>query len=175
VNRSYTFEEVFDLDDTLYKLALYEVNKGKMSILTSHEELMDVHLECAEKFNYFKDLIQSGECTLEYLKDTVLFKNGPYHQYDLIDTPEKLVDRLDSEDANRLEEGEDINSFYNKIGAVIQSMSRAYEEQEKIGDELQITDITNTTDIADATTTPKPKTKAKTKTKAKRPKKKKEE
>jgi len=146
MNRRYTFEEVFDLDDALYKLALYEVNEGKMRIMTSHEELMDVHLECAEKFNYFKDLIQSGECTMDYLKNTVLFKNGPYHQYDPIDTPEKLVDRLDKldDDTRGITEGDDVSLFCDRIGDIIQEMTRSYEAQEVIGEELEITDTTTT-------------------------------
>jgi len=75
-----TFEEVIRMDENLRYLATYEVTGGKMIVPLHPEDMFDITKDIAEKFNYFKKLIQDGECTYEFIKTTVLSKNGPYIQ-----------------------------------------------------------------------------------------------
>jgi len=120
MRKHYTFDEAFELDNIIKKLALYEVSGGKMFISDNYEELMDLQVECAHKFNYFKGLIQSGECTIEYLKDTVLSKNGPYPQHtELIETPEHLMEYIDEEDKRKVEEQDFIESLYSNVETLL--------------------------------------------------------
>jgi SAM-dependent methyltransferase len=49
-----------------------------ITALDSSEEMMELNAKIAEKFNYFKALIHSGECTFDFIKNSVLAKNGPY-------------------------------------------------------------------------------------------------
>lgn len=75
-----TFDEVMRLDQSLQFLAAYEVSGGRMIIPKSIEEMAEMNTKISEKFNYFKKLIRNGECTFEFIKTTVLAKNGPYLQ-----------------------------------------------------------------------------------------------
>lgn len=77
-NMRHTFDEVMKLDQSLQYLASYELSQGKMVIPKSMEEMMELNAKIAEKFNYFKTLIQNGECTFDFIKNSVLAKNGPY-------------------------------------------------------------------------------------------------
>jgi len=77
-NMRHTFDEVMKLDQSLQYLASYELSHGKMIVPKSMEEMMELNAKIAEKFNYFKTLIQSGECTFDFIKNSVLAKNGPY-------------------------------------------------------------------------------------------------
>jgi hypothetical protein len=74
----HTFDEVMKLDQSLQYLASYELSHGKMIIPKSMDEMMELNAKIAEKFNYFKALIHSGECTFDFIKNSVLSKNGPY-------------------------------------------------------------------------------------------------
>ena len=77
-NMRHTFDEVMKLDQSLQYLASYELSHGKMIVPKSMEEMMELNAKIAEKFNYFKALIHSGECTFDFIKNSVLAKNGPY-------------------------------------------------------------------------------------------------
>lgn len=74
------FDHVSNLDYQLYQLAMYEVTKGRMMVLESTEDSLKLKKRTAAKFNYFKRLIQNGDCTYKYIEDTVLDKNGPFLQ-----------------------------------------------------------------------------------------------
>ena len=75
-----TFDDVMKLDQSLQYLASYEVTGGKMIVPTSAEAFAELNIKIAQKFNYFKKLIQTGECNLDFIKFQVLYKNGPYQQ-----------------------------------------------------------------------------------------------
>ena len=77
----YSIDEVIEWDHLLYQLASYEVNKGMLSIPTSPQEVIQTAKRIAYTFNYFKRLIQNGECTFEYIYNTVLLRNGPFSQH----------------------------------------------------------------------------------------------
>jgi hypothetical protein len=91
MNKSYSINEVMCLDHLLQQLATYEVCGGKILIPKSPEEAFELHKKMAEKFNYFKRLIRSGECTVEFIKQSVLRKNGPFPQVQF--NPNCLLDK----------------------------------------------------------------------------------
>ena len=79
-NVYYRLEEVMEWDHLLYQLAAYEVNKGMIAIIVDPQQLVNTARKTANTFNYFKRLIQNGECTFEYLYNNVLLRNGPFSQ-----------------------------------------------------------------------------------------------
>lgn len=78
--KKYTFEDVSYLDDQLYQLALYEATKGKLIIPRSPEQMLRLQEKVATKFNYYKDIIRSGEADMDFIAYQVLKKYGPYAQ-----------------------------------------------------------------------------------------------
>ncbi len=78
--KTHSFEEIIRLDQSLQRLALYEVTKGMMIIPKSPEEQFRLETKVAKTFNYFKKMIQKGECTYDFIKWHVLDKNGPFVQ-----------------------------------------------------------------------------------------------
>lgn len=120
MRRRYSIEETFELDQTLKKLAIYEVAEGRMVIPATEAECVSFELECAKKFNYFKDLIQRGECTIEYLKDTVLFKNGAFNQADeYIDSPEELMEVLEIKQEREEQEKQLMDTLYGQLDSLL--------------------------------------------------------
>ena len=79
-NMNPTFDDVTRIDKSLQFLAAYEVTGGMMVVPKSPEELTSLTVRMADKFNYFKTQIQKGECTFDFIKNTVLTKNGPFPQ-----------------------------------------------------------------------------------------------
>lgn len=79
-NQKYTFEEVMKLDEALRQLATYDVTEGMLYVSTDIEDLNRLQINIAKRFNYFKKLIQKGSCSFEFIKQTVLEKNGPFKQ-----------------------------------------------------------------------------------------------
>lgn len=133
MKRHYTFEEVFDLDNTIKKLAMYEVSGGKMIISTDPLELINFEIKYANKFNYFKDLIQRGECSIEYLRDTVLHKNGAYpNNSEIITTPEDFLIDIEKNEQKRLEEKQIIDDFCNKFKKLIDFSGYIMEPEKDI-------------------------------------------
>ncbi|MFA5312347.1 MAG: hypothetical protein WC375_03380 [Methanomassiliicoccales archaeon] len=77
----YTMDEVIELDRLLFQLASYEVNRGMISIPTDVQDVILAAQQIVRTFNYFKRLIQNGECTFDYIQNTVLLRNGPFSQH----------------------------------------------------------------------------------------------
>ena len=75
---NYSFDEVMRLDQSLQYLASYEVTKGRIAIPKSQDEMIELNEKIANKFNYFKSLIQRGECTFDFIRNSVLGKNGAF-------------------------------------------------------------------------------------------------
>lgn len=99
--KKYTFSEVFDLDEALQQLANYEIAGGKILTPKNMEEYKALQRKVVEKFNYFKDLIQNGDCTFDFIKQNVLRKNGAYGPLEDID--------LDAPEAFTYEDTQEIN------------------------------------------------------------------
>ena len=70
------FDEIVRRDQELYSLATYEVAHGRIMVFSDPEKMMDIKTKVADKYNYFKTLIQKGECSFDFIKKTVLMKNG---------------------------------------------------------------------------------------------------
>lgn len=83
------FDETTRLDHELYRLASYEVTHGMIIVPHSLGEVVDLQEKIAKRFNYFKRLIRTGECTFEFIKRNVLQDNGPFVQEELsLDDPD---------------------------------------------------------------------------------------
>ena len=76
--KRHSFDDITYFDDALHQLAMYEVAQGLILVPKTPEAVAELHVKFANKFNEFKRLIQSGECTYEFIKFTVLDKNGPF-------------------------------------------------------------------------------------------------
>jgi len=122
--KRYSFEEVMQLDQSLQFLAMYEVTGGRLVIPKSMDEAMKWQCKIAEKFNEFKRLIQTGECSFEYIKWTVLGKNGAFPQNKIScdpSSPEFLEQALewDREEKERMSEKkigeEQVKSLVSKL------------------------------------------------------------
>jgi hypothetical protein len=96
--RKPTFEEVIYLDNNLYQLAIYEVTKGQIVIPKSMPQLIKLQDKIADKFNYYKRQIQSGECTYEFIKWHILGTYGAYPQSNTLDYDE-LTSYIGEEDS----------------------------------------------------------------------------
>lgn len=77
MNRS--LNNASNIDSELRQLAYYDVTKGLMPKLKDGEDSLRLQERTASKFNYFKRLIQNGECDLAFIRQTVLEKNGPFY------------------------------------------------------------------------------------------------
>lgn len=94
----YSFEEVMGMDQALHHLAVYEVTKGMIVMPKSQEEFIELQAKIAHQFNYFKTLIQNRECTFQYIKRSVLQKNGPFPNakpFDFDNFDFKQLDEID--------------------------------------------------------------------------------
>lgn len=110
-----SFDEVIKTDQSLHYLAAYEVTNGKIVIPKSVEEMMELSVKIAEKFNYFKTLIHNGECTFDFIKTTVLAKNGPFLQDKNLDISDPKYFESPPE-IERPDESQDvIQSFIQKL------------------------------------------------------------
>jgi hypothetical protein len=98
IENEMSFDEVSRIDGILYQLAMYEVSGGMLITPDSIEDVMKFQKKIASRFNYFKSLIRSGECTIEFLRSNVLNKNGPFIQEQL--SEEDVIDKLIEESAS---------------------------------------------------------------------------
>ena len=80
-----SFEETARLDDSLQQLAFYEVTEGKMYLPKSAEDIASLHQKVAQKFNYYKDLIHRGDCSLDIIRDDILGQYGAFRQPQRLD------------------------------------------------------------------------------------------
>jgi len=126
MSKSYSLKEVMYLDHLLQQLATYEVFHGRIVIPKSPEESFELHKKMAEKFNYFKGLIQRGECTVEFIKQSVLGKNGPFPQTKF--NPNGLLEGDVKEAPAEVEDGVKIEK--NLIDKLLRSFNPLLTEEE---------------------------------------------
>ena len=81
MDSNYSFENIKRLDIVLYQIAYYDVTKG-MSIVNETENLLDLQNNIARKFNVMKSMVKRGECTVDFFKDRVYEKYGPFKNND---------------------------------------------------------------------------------------------
>jgi hypothetical protein len=106
------FEESIRNDKTLQYLASYDVTCGNMFVSKTQEEIDELNLKIANKFNYFKKLIRSGECTLDFISQTVLLRHGAFVQdkkkniediyHDIIKNEKKPISEQDNKIIDKL-------------------------------------------------------------------------
>ena len=72
------FQEAMQADQAIYQLAAYDVAKGLIIIPESADQVVDIQRGIAQRFNYFKRLIQNSETTFSDIHKTVVAKYGPF-------------------------------------------------------------------------------------------------
>jgi len=65
------------MDQLLFQLANYEATSGLAFVPGDIDEAVSIQKAIAQKFNFFKRMIQNGECTIEELQQLVIMRNGP--------------------------------------------------------------------------------------------------
>lgn len=128
-----SLDDVFRLDQLLHQLASYEVTGGKIAVPSSFEEAFELNKKTAEKFNYFKNLIQKGECTIDFIKERVLRKNGPFPKeiHAAIDNPdlmEKILGWQKEEEDSKEDKPQDVDFVKSLIKLFSDDMSESERE-----------------------------------------------
>jgi len=116
-----SFDEIIELDQAIYQLASYEVSHGLIDIIKTQQESMAIQIKVARKFNYFKDLIRNHGMSLEFIKNTVLNKNGPFPQkeFKVDNMDEWLKDQNSIENSDAENYTEAINNLDNILRQVL--------------------------------------------------------
>jgi hypothetical protein len=119
--KKYTFEDISRADDELYQLAVYAVTKGKIIIPKNIHQTLKLQEKVAEKFNYYKQLIQDGESTVDFIQQDVLSTYGPFPRESLegneysYDNITKYVREEDEREALKKEQTEIANNFLDTL------------------------------------------------------------
>ena len=92
--KPHSFREVTDLDNALYQLAVYEVSNGLVLTPRTMEEYSYLQEEIIRKFNYFKRYIQNNECGFEFLRYSILDKNGPFGNIRVVKSNEEIIEEI---------------------------------------------------------------------------------
>ena len=162
---SYSFEEVMRMDQALHQLAAYEVTKGRIVVPRSQEEFIELQDKIVNRFNYFKTLIQKRECTLQYIRKSVLQKNGPF--------PKAKSSDFDNFDFKQLDEIDDVREketgFAEELlGDFLPSMSKEVAEDlmDKLGIKITVRPLDSLNPLAAPKTVihPVPKKRSRKKT-----------
>ena len=132
----HSFDETSKLDQSLYQLALYDVTRGRVAIIKNMEKAFELKEKTAKRFNYFKSLIQNGDCTFDFIRDDVLSRNGPYHK-------EKEINWDDDEELERIffpdkDEYNEAYQFGNFLGYLLGTLTQ--EEKRCIMKEMGLED-----------------------------------
>lgn len=114
----YSFEDIMRLDQSLHQLAIYEVCEGMLVIPKSMEEVETLQDKTIKTFNFFKKMIQNGECSFDFIRRSVLNKYGPIPRTKLpdVESPEFLEsdDKWDKKEQEK-ESSDRINKFMESL------------------------------------------------------------
>jgi hypothetical protein len=130
--KRHTFSDIRDFDNELYQLALYEITEGKIIIPKSSLQLVKLQEKVAEKFNYYKKLIQDGECTLDFIKQDVLGTYGPFprvkNKMDYDDIAKYSEESIsNSEDLNKpIDMSTVLRALLNRLSAETEANNNIY-------------------------------------------------
>ena len=125
-----SLDDVFRIDQLLHQLASYEVTGGRIVVPSTIKEAFELQKKTAETFNYFKALIQRGECSVDFFKNKVLKKNGPFPKEPIINIADpNLIDKIttiDKEDKieEKPEDGEFVKSLLKMFSAEMSDTER---------------------------------------------------
>jgi len=89
-----SFDETMQIDNAIYQLASYDSSDGMIKIPGNSEETYEHQKKIADKFNYFKRLIQNGESSFSDIQKAVIMRSGPFsfNKHNL--STEQAVDKL---------------------------------------------------------------------------------
>jgi len=144
--KDYSFEEVSKLDNALFQLASYDVTQGLLVVPETLEGESNLARKTMSRFNYLKKLIQSGECTYEFIKNHILAKNGPFYHEEL----HKSIDEQVNDVIKASEEtSEELNSQSDEVNGrsnariedllyKMELMSRCVKNQKMLEDAIDI-------------------------------------
>lgn len=157
MKRRHTFDEVMRMDQALQQLAAYDVTGGMIATPDNMDEAIDLQVRIASRFNYFKKLIQNGSCSFDFIKNTVLDRNGPFPQphFDVED-PE-YFDKLFERESEFLDEPKDkkldevAQTLGQLEGALMFLMGKASPED--LEDALQDTELNDPWSVPKKTNT----------------------
>lgn len=125
-----SFEETAMLDDSLHQLAFYEVTEGKLIAPKNAEDIVNLHQKVANKFNYYKDLIHRGECTIDMIRNDVLGTYGPFPRSKPLNVDDpNFINRLAEQEQQRQLDEQEVALTYNKAissESVIKDIFKAF-------------------------------------------------
>jgi len=128
--KKYSFNEVSNLDDSLYALATYEVTEGKIVIPDGKNDVYSLQKKISNKFNYFKELIHRGECDFDFIQYKVLSTYGPFVREKEIKiddlTCESITSYIDREEGISKENDDMISGIF---GALLKSFQNSIPEE----------------------------------------------
>jgi hypothetical protein len=128
-DNKFSFEDALKCDQMIHHLATYEVSGGMIFMPKNIQELMDFQKKVAEKFNYFKHLVQSGEISLVELSDSVADRNGPFCNKKRNMTDDELNEELMNMPEDKVIPTDE---FFNLIGKMFEG------SEDKKGGNLKI-------------------------------------
>lgn len=142
MRKRYSFDEIMRMDAVLLQMAIYETSQGKIFIPKSPEELMEFQIKSSGIFNYFKNLIRTGEITFDELQSQVAEKWGPLQQETSGEVDiDKMLSDMDKENAEQESEKKALNHIANMLRSIFSDSSPPImaEATEDSGD--QVTEI----------------------------------
>ena len=126
--RRYSFEEVSRLDRDLFQLASYDITNGLLIIPETPEEEAEQARKTITRFNQLKRLIQTGECTYEYIHDTILARCGAYYHKELHRTIDEEIDSVIEEAEKKFNEPEETEDYKSTIGLADDMINKKVED-----------------------------------------------
>lgn len=88
------FQDAMKYDKMIYDLAFYDVTDGMILIPNGMEDVLEIQKKVANKFNYFKRLIQSGEMTYMDLNRSVTARCGPFNNANKHLTDDEMIEEV---------------------------------------------------------------------------------
>ena len=125
-----SFNEAVKLDALLFNLATYDMSKGLAYIPDSADGFIEFQKSIAQKFNYYKRLIQIGEMTFEDIQQSIVEKNGPFLQ-----PKPKTVDDVIDDTAIIANKTAEIDKLQEEISAINVSLSKLIMRAELLSKE----------------------------------------
>ena len=133
--RRYSIREVMQMDQLLFQLATYEATQGLAFVPSDMDDALSIQKTIAKQFNFFKRMIQNGECTLEELQQLVVTRNGPiankYHNSSFDESLEMM-----SQDPEKNKTSV-VNDDFN-LGDVLRRMMEDIVERNGCGNETDV-------------------------------------
>jgi hypothetical protein len=126
--KKYRFSDLMNYDNELFLLANYEAAKGLIPILETPEQVNKYRAKVAKIFNRYKVSIQSGECDLKFIRDSVMSKYGAIPPLDM--TEEEMIEHvIEGNDLNRIEP----EDFKDTLLGILEDLKRRGDTSSNTG------------------------------------------